>query len=251
MVPVQFVALAMRASQSRTIPALYHRVCCRIVGLKLRISGKIASSGPVLYVVNHTSYVDISVLGSILIGSFVAKREVAEWPFLGMLARLQKTVFVDRRVSSAADQKNEIAARLRGGDNLILFPEGTSSDGNRILPFKSALFSVAQTEVSGQRVVVQPVSIAYTHLDGMPLGRSLRPYLAWYGDMDLASHVWHMMGLGKVTVSVAFHEPVDIEQFGSRKGLSEYCYAVISRGVAAALSGRSQVLQPAMATAAQ
>src|SRR3546814_11127808 len=107
-----------------------------------------------------------------------------------------------------------MARRLDAGDDLILFPEGTSGDGNAVLSFKSALFSAAARCPQGHPVTVQPVSIAYTRLDGLPLGRYLRPFFAWYGDMELGSHLWHAISLGRVTVVVEFHEPVTLEQFG-------------------------------------
>ena len=113
--------------------------------------------------------------------------------------------------------------RLENGDNLILFPEGTSSDGNAVLPFKSALFSVAQVEPHGRPLLVQPVSLAYTRLDGMPVGRALRPYFAWYGDMTLAPHFWEVAGLGHTTVDVVFHSPVTIAGYESRKALADHC----------------------------
>ena len=96
-----------------------------------------------LFAANHVSYLDITVLGSLLDASFIAKTEVAGWPLFGWLARLQRSVFIDRRARSTAHQRDSIAARLAAGEALILFPEGTSGDGNRLLPFKSALFSVA------------------------------------------------------------------------------------------------------------
>src|SRR5262249_58499052 len=137
-----------------------------------------------LFAANHTGYLDIAVLGSVMPGSFVSKAEVASWPLFGWMAKLQRCVFVDRQVRSTAQQRDAIAERLAAGDALILFPEGTSADGNFILPFKSALFSVVYKR--DQPVTVQPVSLTYTRLDGLPIGRMMRPFFAWYGDMDLA-----------------------------------------------------------------
>ena len=192
---------------------------------------------PTLFVANHVSYTDIMVLGALIEGSFVAKAEVARWPLFGRLAKLQRSVFVDRRMRSTKDQRGSMADRLHRGDNLILFPEGTSSDGLRVLPFKSALFSAA--DLGGNRaVLVQPVSVAYTKLDGMPITRHQRPFFAWYGDMDLASHMWHLFGLGTVSVVVQFHAPLDPAEFPSRKALAEHCRRVIATAVSAALSGR-------------
>tara|TARA_Y100001958_G_C21029254_1_gene402888 strand:- start:181 stop:807 length:627 start_codon:yes stop_codon:yes gene_type:complete len=199
---------------------------------------------PVLFACNHTSYSDIAILGSLLPASFVAKAEVAGWPLFGVLAKLQRTVFVDRRATKATKQRDEMIRRLENGDNLILFPEGTSSDGNAVLPFKSALFSVAQVEPHGRPLLVQPVSLAYTRLDGMPVGRALRPYFAWYGDMTLAPHFWEVAGLGHTTVDVVFHSPVTIAGYESRKALADHCQAVISRGVSAANAGRLDALPP-------
>ena len=193
-----------------------------------------------LFVSNHVSYTDITVLGSLIVGSFIAKAEVAGWPLFGWLAKLQRTVFVDRRVRSTAAQRDAMTRRLAAGDALILFPEGTSGDGNRVLPFKSALFGAAERSRELAAITVQPVSIAYTRLDGMPLGRLLRPFFAWYGAAELAPHLWSMVGMGTVEVVVEFHPPTFLADCGSRKALARYCHARIAGGMAAALSGRPQ-----------
>lgn len=242
LLPVQVVALLFRSRLAVRLPLFYHRVCTRILGFEIRVHGRIERDGPVLFVCNHTSYADIAILGSLMPASFVAKAEVATWPLFGLLARLQRTVFVDRRGARTARQRDAMVERLEKGDSLILFPEGTSSDGNTVLPFKSALFSVAQFRPNDRPLTVQPVSIAYTRLDGMPIGRALRPYFAWYGDMDLAPHFWDMAGLGTTTVDVICHPPVSIEDHRSRKALAEYCFERVSRGVSAANAGRLETL---------
>jgi 1-acyl-sn-glycerol-3-phosphate acyltransferase len=194
---------------------------------------------PTLFVCNHTSYIDIEALGAVVPGCFVAKSEVAGWPGFGLLAKLQRTIFVERRAQRTAGQRDVMAERLAAGDNLMLFAEGTSNDGNRVLPFKSALFSVAEQPINGSPVTVQPVSIAYTRLDGMPLMRHMRPLFAWYGDMELAGHLWTLLGTGDITVVIEFHSPVTMDQFGSRKALATHCHQVIAAGVSAAIHGRA------------
>lgn len=247
LMPVQATGLLFRQKWTATLPRFYHRQCCRILGLRVRAVGRpIAAPGPTLFAANHISYLDITVFGSLLPASFIAKNEVAGWPLFGWLARLQRSVFIDRRVRSTARQRDSIAGRLAAGDALILFPEGTSGDGNRILPFKSALFSVADA-VPG--VIVQPVSIAYTRLDGMPIGRALRPLLAWYGAMTMAPHLWRVLGLGTIEVVVQFHPPTNLAECGSRKALARYCEDGVAAGLANALSGRHG-LSPATAAAA-
>ena len=242
LIPIQIIGLLLRRSWVATFPCFYHRWCCRILGLKVRRIGRPATLRPVLFAANHVSYIDITVLGALVPGSFIAKTEVARWPLFGQLAKLQRSVFVDRRVRSTAQQRDAISERLARHDALILFPEGTSGDGNRVLPFKSALFSAATHPVEGsaEPIAVQPVSIAYTRIDGMPLGRRYRPLLAWYGGMAMAPHLWRVLGLGTVEVVVEFHPVTTYAECGSRKALAQLCYDRVAGGVAAALAGRRQ-----------
>jgi 1-acyl-sn-glycerol-3-phosphate acyltransferase len=237
LMPVQAFGLALRRPWTATLPRLYHRGCCRILGLRVRRIGRPTTSRPVLFAANHISYLDITVFGSLIAGSFVAKTEVARWPLFGWLARLQRSVFIDRRVRSTAEQRDSIAGRLAAREALILFPEGTSGDGNRVLPFKSALFSVADHAAAGP-VTVQPVSIAYTRLDGMPIGRRLRPLFAWYGTMTMAPHLWTVLGLGTIEIVVEFHPSTTLADCGSRKALARHCQERVAAGLANAVSGR-------------
>lgn len=248
LMPVQALLLATRSRLASLLPLAYHRLCCRLLGFTVECHGAPSARRPTLFVANHTSYLDITIFGGLIEGCFVAKSEVARWPLFGWLARLQRSVFVDRRARSTQSQRDALRRRLDVGDSLILFPEGTSNDGMRVLPFKSALLSAADHAREGVPVPVQPVSIAYVRLDGIPLGRFYRPFLAWYGDMAMAPHLWAMLGLGTVTVIVQFHPAVSLAEFGSRKALADHCRHVIAAGVAAALAGR-QTLQPAAAPA--
>ncbi|HKM73280.1 MAG TPA: lysophospholipid acyltransferase family protein [Stellaceae bacterium] len=240
LMPVQWAGLALGCRWAGTLPVFYHRWCCRMLGFRVRLIGRPTAERPVLFAANHVSYTDITILGSLIPGSFIAKAEVANWPFFGWLAKLQRTVFVDRQILNAATQRDAICERLVAGDALILFPEGTSGDGNRPLPFKTALFGAAEKRGNVRPVVVQPVSLAYTRLDGIPIGRSFRPFFSWYGAMGLVPHLWRMIGLGMVEVVVQFHPPTFLADSGSRKALAGYCYERIAGGMAGALFGRPQ-----------
>ncbi len=250
MMLIQTVALILGLKMSRWLPRWYHTRCLRILGIQVERRGKPSRHHPTVYASNHVSYLDILVLGSMVYGCFVAKSEVRNWPFFGWLAMMQRTVFVERRRSQAAKHRDALLTRLESGDDLILFPEGTSGDGNRIRPFKSALLSVAEYKPGGKPVYVQPVSIAYTRLDGLPLGRYLRPLFAWYGDMELAPHLWQMAGMGRLTAVVRFHPPVTLEEVGSRKALKDYCESRSASGLVAALTGRPMASQDAVQPAA-
>lgn len=247
--PVQALALLLGwRGFALSFPVFYHSTVAWILGFKLQVRGQLSAERPTLFVTNHCSYLDIEMFGAVIPGSFVAKSEVKGWPLFGWLARLQRTVFVDRRVRSSAEQRDSLTSRLQAGDNVILFPEGTSDDGNHVRPFKSALFSAAEIRVGGKPVTVQPVTVAYTRLNGMPIGRDLRPEFAWYGDMELVGHLWTVAGLGITEVVIDFHPPVTIDVFGSRKKLAEHCQRVISESLAAANAGR---LPPASAAVAE
>lgn len=234
----QGTALRLNLAVSRTFPLWFHRQVCRVVGIQVERRGRQSRIKPTLYVANHVSYLDIEVLGSLIKGSFIAKAEIAKWPIFGTMARLQRSIFVERKPHRTGAARDEMLKRLENGENLMLFAEGTSGDGNRVLPFRSALFAAAEFRPKGEPVTVQAVSITYAKLDGLPMGRFLRPYFAWYGDMDMASHGWNIFGLGRIGVVVEFHKPVTIDQFPNRKAMAEYCQAQVARGVAAALSGR-------------
>lgn len=238
LVPLQYLVLRLGLGRPHVIPKLFHRSVGRIIGARIVQIGDIAGDRPLLFAINHASWLDITIFGSITPVAFVAKREVATWPVIGLFARLQRSVFVDRTRQRTAGHRDEMLSRLDEGERIGLFPEGTSSDGNRVLPFKSAFFAVAEHRTHGKVLPVQPVSIAYVGLNGLPLNREDRPMFAWYADMDLAPHLWGVLGAGSVTVTVQFHPVVTIDQFASRKELARHCEEVVGQGVSDAISGR-------------
>lgn len=245
LMPLQGLALLLRIRPAyRWLPVIYHRVVCFILGIRIEIYGKPSRATPTLFVGNHVSYLDVEVLSSILPVSFIAKSEVAGWPVFGWLARLQRTVFIERRRHATRAGHDGIQRRLDAGDDLVLFPEGTSSDGTRVLPFRSALLGATQVRQGRDPVPVQPVTIAYARLDGIPVGRLCRPFFTWFGDMELAPHLWNMMALGEVVAVVVFHDVVDIDRLGGRKKLTDHCFRTISGSVQAINRGRYDALPP-------
>jgi 1-acyl-sn-glycerol-3-phosphate acyltransferase len=232
LMPLQQVFVWFWPRMARAFPMHYHRLVCRILGIRVELSGKLPERGPLLVVSNHVSWLDIVVLSAVAPVSFVAKREVASWPFFSSLARLQRTVFVDRgRRHATASSRDDMRERLRAGDILVLFPEGTSSDGRRVLPFKSSFFGAA--EIDG--VLVQPVSIAYRSHRNLPMNRRLMPSYAWYGDMDLAPHLLEALAAGPVEAAVICHPPLSLSGELTRKALARHAEQQVRRGVALAL----------------
>lgn len=234
---VQWVLERSGSRRGRPFKRWYYRRMSRLVGLSIEHRGEPARA-PVLFVANHVSYFDILVLGSVLETCFVSRADVRSWPLLGWSAAVQRTLFIERRRGEAKNHRDVVAERLASGDSLVMFAEGTSSDGNHVLPFKSSLFAVAERRIDGKPLTVQPVTVAYTKLDGVPMGRYLRPLFAWYGDMTLTMHLLRALSLGKATVEIVLHEPVTIDGFADRKALSDHCRAQVARGLSEALSGR-------------
>jgi len=230
---VQAILIPVWPRGANWMPPLWHRIACRILGVRVHVRGTPVSRGPCLFAANHISWLDIPVLASRLRISFIAKQEVAGWGVFGMLAKLQRTVFVARqRRHEAGRQRDLLARRFGAGDALVLFAEGTSSDGRTVLPFKTALFSVAeQTEKAGVPLPVQPVTIRYTQIDGRPLRRAYRPRIAWIGDMELVPHFLDVLKAGPIHAEIVFHPPLSLAAAGSRKLLARACEDLVRQGL--------------------
>ncbi len=251
LMPLQLLLVRTGSRYARTFPHWYHRQVCRIVGVRLNVEGEVAESQGVLIVSNHVSWLDITVLSAVAPVSFVAKQEVSTWPFVKWLAKLQRSVFVDReRRSEVGNKANEILNRLEAGDHVVLFAEGTSSDGHSVVPFRTALFAAAKPsggQPMGSKVSVQTLALTYTKVYGLPLGRRGRPQVAWYGDMDMASHAWRLLGLGPLDANIRIGPPVPLDDFPDRKALARYAEEKVRKDVVELLRGRPRVAEPASA----
>jgi 1-acyl-sn-glycerol-3-phosphate acyltransferase len=239
LIPVQWAAVALELPLRRSLPVVYHRMLCALLAVRVKVIGERCRDSPLLVTANHVSWLDISVLTALAPVVFVAKREVADWPLFGLLAKLQRSVFVEReRRSRTAEANREIAERLAGGDPVVLFAEGTSSDGNRVLPFRSSLIGAVHAtmrERGAARVFVQPLAIAYVGVDGLPAGRQHRPWLAWYGAMDLLPHLAGIMRRSGIDVTVAWGPAVPCDATTDRKVLAGSLEAAVRRLRAEAL----------------
>jgi len=228
------VLRAMAPKRRHRVAQWFFKGCARLTGLRLRVSGNPAA-GVALFASNHCSYLDIPVLGAAIGGGvFVAKSEVANWPLFGFLARISSTVFISRSGSDAARQRKLLADRMNRGASLILFPEGTSSDGSHVKRFKSSLFA-SLTDLT-REAWVQPVSIVYTrHLNGPALNQTERENYTWFGDMTLAPHLLNVFGLSGCEVQVTFHAPLNACAYDDRKRLAKACQQVVSERVLTAI----------------
>ncbi|HUB11156.1 MAG TPA: lysophospholipid acyltransferase family protein [Acetobacteraceae bacterium] len=246
---IQAVCLLLPGPAKVAFARCYWAVFSRLLGVRVCVVGAPAphpADRSVMYVSNHSSWVDVPILGGVLDGCFVAKGEIARWPVVNVLAWLGRTVFVTRRRGATGRERDDMRARLCSGDNLILFPEGTSSDGSRVLPFRSSFFAVAETGDGGQPLI-QPVSVVYDRLGGLPTGRASRPVFAWYGDMDIASHFWRLGQSSGLRATVLLHAPVDPAHYPDRKVLAQAVWRIVADGAATLRQNRPA--QPFDATA--
>lgn len=240
--PFQILFLWRDMPQRRRLPRLFHRIACRMIGLRVHVHGRIDARRPLMLVANHVSWKDILALGSVADVVFVAKAEVRQWPVFGVLARLQKTIFIEREQKRAAGQQaSEIGSRLADGEIVVLFPEGTTSDGNRLLEIKSSLFGAAASAVPQSptgTVHVQPVALAYTRVHGMAMGRYHRPIAAWPGDIALLPHLLGVLREGALDVDLVFGEAIDFARDTNRKLVSRQVEAALRAMLVARLRGR-------------
>ena len=225
MMLAQWVAVRTGLFSDRVLPPIWHRFILKVLGIRLHVVGEIVRDRPLLIASNHVSWTDIMVAGATAPVNFIAKSEISRWPLGGTLARLQRTVFVERdRRRASGDQAGEVAERLVAGDAIVLFAEGTTGDGNLMLPFKTTLFGAASMTVDAGRagsVAIQPMAIVYTRFHGMPMNRQGRMRASWIGDSALVPHLMGLLKEGAVDVEVHFGEPVEYHAGSSRKQVAQ------------------------------
>ena len=222
-----FAARFVRHPGHTELPHYFHRGMCWILGLHVTYSGEISRDKPTLYVSNHISYLDVFVLGDVR-AYFIAKSEVAGWPVLGQYAKFQNTLFIERKAGTARQQLEVLKQHLLEGNSLILFPEGTSTDGAHVEPFKSSLFESVKLGESPPRVTIQPVTVTYTRYAGQKMDQTLRDYYAWYGTTPFGPHALNLLPLKKVDVKVHFHPVCYLEQFATRKQCADHCQKLVA-----------------------
>lgn len=207
----------------------FHKWCCLVFNIKIKIIGENAhrKNNPVIYLCNHVSYLDIIVLGSFIDGCFVAKSEVAGWPGFGFLAKLQKTIFIVRERSALIKSRQSIANAMNKDHDIILFPEGTSTAGWDVMQFKAGLLGIFFPDEKGSggdydiidHALVQPVAIKHTKINGKYVTKgdnSKRDLYAWYGDMELAPHLWHFAHTYSSEVEIHMINPLSTKDFVHR-----------------------------------
>jgi 1-acyl-sn-glycerol-3-phosphate acyltransferase len=205
-----------------------YRCGALIFGLRIHLEGVIALDRPLLLVPNHTSYLDIVTLGSLVELAFTPKSEIRRWPVIGFLCVLADCVFIERRAAHMHAAAAEMRTKLSRGKVLCIFGEGTTTDGIHIKPFKSGFLNLAIEE----KLTVQPISVAYTHFGNRPISPANREEVAWVGDATLVQHVWHVLSMPNVRIYVQAHPAIPAGTYTDRKLLTHACEAAVKQGVA-------------------
>ncbi|MCW5721224.1 MAG: 1-acyl-sn-glycerol-3-phosphate acyltransferase [Devosia sp.] len=224
-IPLQALIVALKLPFWDVLPRLFHRVGCIFLGLRVTVIGKPASGRPTLLVSNHISWTDIVAIGSVAPVTFVAKREVGDWPFVGMMANLQKTIYVDRTRRSGTGRTAEAMGKhMADGNTVILFAEGKSDIGTHVLPFRSALVGAAQHAMQAagaEEVNIQPLTIAYTRLQGLPISRNERSLVAWIKSKSVKQNIRDILGGPVKDVTIAFGTPQVLSAGADRKAITK------------------------------
>ncbi|MCB4801065.1 1-acyl-sn-glycerol-3-phosphate acyltransferase [Methylobacterium brachiatum] len=249
--PPHWIAMRLLGRRTTVAPILFHRLFLWLFSVRVTQSGTPPDPGEAALVLsNHVSWLDIVVIGSLRPLSFVAKSEIASWPVINALAALQRTIYIDRqRRGATATVSTAMGHRLAEGELVVLFAEGTTGDGNRLLPFRSALVGAAraalQAEAGRGRVRLQPLAIAYPRRNGLPVVRSERSEIAWYGDMDLAPHLATFVQGGPIDVQVVWGKPITFEATTDRKVATAAAEAEVRAALTGIRTGRGEA-QPSL-----
>ena len=216
------------------VARLWARAGLVLFGLAHRVEGNPINCGAL--VANHASWLDVLALRAARLIYFVSKAEVATWPGVGFITRVSGTVFIERRRLDAKRHEDILLERIAARQVLCFFPEGTSTDGQRVLPFKSALFSAFFHDGHGEDVLIQPVSIRYRPPAHLP-----DSFYGWWGSMGFERHIWDVLCRSRRgEVRVVFHPPVSPRAFPDRKALARHCRDVVAAGHAAAGGARDE-----------
>lgn len=230
--PFQYLFVTLNIRYRTYIPIIFHKVLLKILGIKLKLIGKRTNLRPLVLIGNHTSYLDIIILGSIMPVAFIAKEEIKKWFLFGFLARMQNTIFINRKNFRTLDSLHNISSNLNANSIIVLFPEGTTNAGKKILNFKSSLFNLFE---NNNTLRLQNFSLCYTHVNTMPIDNRTRPQISWYGDMNIISHLSNLLKLSSIDTTVVFHPMLPTDGVG-RKAIAAFSINQVKEGTEIAMN---------------
>ena len=217
LIVLKIVCQIISKNLSYKIVQIFHKSILWLINININVIGNPSKNKKgILYVSNHLSYIDIPILGSLIPGKFVAKSEISDWPIIGFLCKIGNTIFIKRNIGYLKKNKTLIKNQINNGENILLFPEGTTSDGLRVLDFKSSMFFSLERE----DLIIQPVVIKYKTVNGLPINRYIMPMIAWYGDMELKHHILNVVNSFSISATIIFLKPINSKNYHDRKDMT-------------------------------
>lgn len=238
--PLQWLAVLMGWEMRKDLPQFWHRLAVSMIGVKVIVHGSPASGKPLLVAANHTSWLDIPVLGSIAPVAFLDESAPGDGNLLSVFKKLQPAVPMPVPTENR-DGAAKSAPSVDRPDMLVVFAEGTSNAGNGVLPFQERLVGAARDALGGEdtpEIWVQPLSIAYTTLQGLPMGRQFRPVVAWTGTIRFLPHAWTVLREYSIDAVVSFGAPVRFDPVTDAGRIAEASEESVRKMTANVLTGR-------------
>jgi len=232
LIPLQYIFVQFKLKNRIYIPIFFHRILLKILGIKVKLIGQNTSARPLILAGNHTSYLDIIILGSIMPICFIAKEDIKHWFLFGFLAKMQNTIFIKRKNYKTLESLNSINKELANNSAVVLFPEGTTNTGKKVLNFKSSLFNLFE---NNNTLRLQNFSLCYTHVNDMPIDNRTRPQISWYGDMNILSHLLNFLKISCVDATVVFHPILPLRGL-DRKSISISSIKQVKKGISIAFN---------------
>ena len=232
LIPIQYIFVQFKLKNRIYIPIFFHRILLKILGIKVKLIGQNTSARPLILAGNHTSYLDIIILGSIMPICFIAKEDIKHWFLFGFLAKMQNTIFIKRKNHKTLESLNSINKELDNNSAVVLFPEGTTNTGKKVLNFKSSLFNLFE---NNNTLRLQNFSLCYTHVNDMPIDNRTRPQISWYGDMNILSHLLNFLKISCVDATVVFHPILPLRGL-DRKSISISSIKQVKKGISIAFN---------------
>ena len=230
LIPIQYIFVQFKLKHRIYIPIVFHKLLLKILGIKVKLIGQYVVARPLILAGNHTSYLDIIILGSIMPICFIAKEDIKYWFLFGFLAKMQNTIFIKRKNYKTLESLNSINKELGNKSAVVLFPEGTTNTGKKILKFKSSLFNLFE---NNSTLRLQNFSLCYTHVNNMPIDNRTRPQISWYGDMNIISHLSNFLKISCVNATVVFHPMLPLKGL-NRKSISASSIKQVKKGISLA-----------------
>ena len=230
LIPIQYIFVKLKLKHRNYIPIVFHKILIKILGIKVKLIGQNEVVKPLILAGNHTSYLDIIILGSIMPICFIAKEDIKHWFLFGFLAKMQNTIFIKRKNYKTLESLNTINKELHNKSAVVLFPEGTTNTGKKVLNFKSSLFNLFE---NNKTLRLQNFSLCYTHVNNMPIDNRTRPQISWYGDMNIVSHLLNFLKISCVDATIVFHPMLSLKGL-DRKSISISSIKQVKKGISLA-----------------